>query len=370
MSNQESKNEVKKNLFCRNHYCSALRSKYKGLFKESENNRVLYCSYGDSCRGAHNERDIELFDEIKYFNSINKSKYNFVKLYLAIQNVITNEISKVKDIKFKDGIINYKTYDFIKLLQFWRELAKHYRKLAKEITNVDYPKFMLSDAMEGMVWSLSRLINQCPNNIKLTNAIKNKTQIIVWDVCLANSNNCKEGVHNFYDSLCIDDFYNGKCNCMDLETYNTKKKEIHKNLNYTETEQKYIDTIQKLKEEISDLEKKEKESNKEVSDDGWNHIKSKPNYRNKISQYKTQLYQNENELTKLKEKMNSVLSLRRVHFTDSGMIPFNKAYESYLEEEKIRIEKEKATKPEIKLTHEISKDISKPVIKLKIGIKK
>ena len=65
----------------------------------------------------------------------------------------------------------------------------------------------------------------CEKHIKLD---KTK-EISVKDICCGDIN-CKEGVHNKSDLICIDDMMTGKCSCISREIYTEQKTSLEQEL--------------------------------------------------------------------------------------------------------------------------------------------
>ena len=72
----------------------------------------------------------------------------------------------------------------------------------------DVPKFYLEN--EDDVWSLERVIHYC-QDYKLMVESKG-SPFSVRDICVGHKN-CKHGVHDLKDLVCVDDLIKGTCSC-------------------------------------------------------------------------------------------------------------------------------------------------------------
>lgn len=251
-----------KNLLCREEY-------YKSLV----NSRG--CKYSsENCRGAHTEDEIRLYPHIKKFNEIDKKSYDWYKLYCIIKETIISEKFKVKNDEHKKIIDNIDNYNFIELINIWHDFACYYRKISK--TDITIPQFDLRE-LEDDGWAFDRITRLCKtyNNQKSIN----QSLLTPNDLCLG-SNNCKEGVHNISDLLCKLDFLTGMCPCIKLDEYILMEKELH---NRFEIKAKEILTT-----------------------------------KNFIEKYKMK-----QELSIIYNSIIKLRNSRMLHFSDTGMIPFN-----------------------------------------------
>lgn len=329
MNKFDTKSRFTKNLWCRNtiwkHITNILKT---NIFKETNGCLLRDCKFSSSdCRGAHSTEEIQILPHINKYNQLNKSKYNWVELYLVIINSINNESNKVILESHKQRISNISKLNFIELIQLWRELACYYRKLAKELPNKPYdilcenesiykykcdvPSFNLSD-FEDVSWAFERLTRICPTQEKIYNCIKSKTQITIWDLCLATGINCKEGIHNQNEMICYNDFLNGNCSCSKIKDINIKKIDIQNNINLL------LDELANIQNENVDFELNKKIINRF----SFQLENPKVEINKKINMYKKQI----EELT-----LN-----RKIHYTDNGMIPFENQYREYLLKEEIK----------------------------------
>lgn len=330
MTSQEKvSNITKKNLFCRDTYWKLINQVYgKEVFSSIPGARLRNCTYGDNCRGAHCEEEINLLPHIKAFEYKDKSKLDLVSIYLNIKNVFASSKQVILNPLYIEKLEIYDELNFIELLNLWFEITCYHRKLKKEMkkdtsikseySNPDkIPQFELED--EDTVWSLERLTKLCPLNYDLHRKISSKCDSpTIWDMCLA-SVNCKLGCHNTSYMVCNHDLLTGNCSCISKEEFNDSRQII-------------LDEIEELKEEV-----KEEITAK----------KRKAYLRKRI-----------NKLYKDYENIN-----RKIHLTENGLIPFevqlnnyNKKKEELLRNEerfkKDRVETMKST---------VKKKIVKPI---------
>ena len=361
------------NLWCRDTYWQNIIDTYGfNPFKETNGCHLRKCQFeGSKCRGAHRECDIKPLPHILSYNKINKAKFDWVKLYLAVIKSLSEDKPKVKDVEHQRQLDNITSIDFIQAINLWRDMACIYRKLAKEILpksenpvqrhssgfmySDEVPRFKLPSDLEDVAWSFERLTRHCPVQQKFIRAIESNTKITVWDLCLATGINCKEGTHKPSEMICKSDFLTGKCSCP-----TTAQME--------ESEARLQQSVIELTKNLTDLITQESQ----VKDDGW----SKPKKSRKpVCDPKVAIRQ---EIAKINKQIEALQESRPIHYSEQGMIPFEEQYKTFQENEEIRIkeEQEKAAKNPAKKeswNHDLvdKKEITKPVVKLvKLGAKK
>jgi len=299
----------KKNLYCRDARANEIiRILGESPFKTGKGCNIRECPYGTDCKGAHRKEEIQYYPHILKWKNLNKSTFDFVKMYNEVLESINTDKHKMKGIQEIENSKNIKSkmetiteLNFFSLVQLWHDLACFYRKLAKKIPkkvnnltdsvhtsgykySEDVPKFYLSEEIEDYCWALVRITIVCNTHKVFRENYSKKQKVTIWDICLGDKN-CKEGVHNINEELCTDDFLTGKCNCVSKEEY-TKQKDY-------------------LENKLKTLQEKNTDSrNKSKIDIAYNNI---VNYQ------------------------------RKLHYTDEGMIPFN----IKLEEVKKQIEQTK-----------------------------
>jgi len=237
-----------KNLWCRDAYVSFIKRKLgRNPFKEGRGCHIRECTLGTNCRGAHSADEIRLLPHIFNWEKTDKSTYNFPEVYEEILSIINQQKYTLKDTsEFKSRLEKVNELNFIELIQLWRELACHYRKIAKEIPRKrdwqspeppkthssgyvfsnDVPGFYLTEKVEDNMWAFERMTRICKTRTAFINRInKRDSTITIWDVCCGDKN-CKEGFHHNNEHICFDDFLNGKCDCISKEKYDTDKKQL------------------------------------------------------------------------------------------------------------------------------------------------
>lgn len=324
-----------KNFFCRDTYWQLVNDAYqRPVFKSIKGASLRTCNR-ENCRGAHSEDEIHTLPSIHNFNIMDKSTLNLVKIYNDIILCFDENCTKVKVPEFKTRLNNYKTLNFVEILNLWYDITCYHRKTKRNLTTQnepnefyseydDIPEFFIDN--EDVVWSLERVTKMCSKHQNLLKIIATD-KATIWDICIGSSVNCKSGCHNREDMICHDDFLNGVCRCKSEEEILNEKQEISNDiLKYT----KLLD---------DDL---------------------KPKRRKHFEKNLKELYIRNKSL------------FRKVHLTDQGLIPFNIQMNNYREkinrEEKIKLdekEKEDNTKQEridlLKKT-KVKKIIRKPII--------
>jgi hypothetical protein len=297
-------------------------------------------SKSTECRGAHDEKSIKILPSIYKFNSMKKDTIDWIKLYLEIINVIQSNKSKIHNPEYKQRTSDLTIYNFIEIIQLWRDLACYHRKIAKSLPSnksslpgnnseevdgykykEDVPEFYLSDNFEDITWPFERLTRYCPIQNNFNACLKQNILITIWDVCLATGLNCKEGVHKHNEYVCSDDFLNGSCKCQ---------------------------TVEQINEQVSILEKQILTLEEQVSDTTWTVKKNKKKTDNDPKSL----------ILSIKDKINDLNNSRSIHYSELGMIPFNRHYQDYISVKQKKLE-------ELKLIEQKELELlSKPVIKL------
>jgi hypothetical protein len=287
-------NNFEKHIWCRT-YCG-MSLNIQGY----KIDQIFPCKYGSTCRGAHTKDEIVIKDEIKHWRKCDKSHLNLLSIYDNIIQAIESSKDMVISQKYRAQILNINKMRFDELLMFWFDITCYHRRISKELPTKkswqnpkskpqpmegynfkdDVPTFYLEN--EEDVWSLERTIHMCEKHLGvLTNPRTSVKNICIGDV------NCKEGIHNREELVCIDNMLNGNCSCELKETFNEKKI--------------------KLTTEIKEIEKK---LNPSTDEDGFSVFITK--------KVKDELIQ------KLKEKkIESTNLFRLVHLTEFGLIPLS-----------------------------------------------
>jgi len=324
MSKLDSYENVK-NLFCKTARAKeiiAIIGHNPFVLSNGKEHNIYDCRYGNDCKGAHSSQEFIIYKHINDFNKLDKSKYNFLRIYNEIKDIISKDKNSMKGGKiFEEKIKTINELNFIELIQLWHDLACFYRKLSKEVPfkkmnptskthdsgytfSEEIPKFYLSEAIEEYCWAFYRLTKYCEMWQDFRNKVNKNESVSIHEICIGHLN-CKQGVHNLNEILCQDNFLTGVCSC--------------------ETKEKFENDRDLIKKKIE--EKKEQYGNE-------TNKKKKKEIKDKISSLESKLYKHQ----------------RSMHYTEEGMIPFNLqlvAYKKQKEEEaetkKIEEERELAT---------------------------
>jgi hypothetical protein len=317
----------KQNFFCREELWQLYNSHYGGqVFKSEQGARLRKCTFGADCRGAHSEEQINTLPHNHHFNNMDKSKLDLVAIYNNICEVMESSKRYVKHPTFKKEIATYQNMDFVELLNFWYNITCYHRKTKKELYTNENTYYKKSDTIpeffldnEDIVWPFERVTKMCQKNINLIEKISSDSdKPVIWDIC-CGSINCKEGCHNKSYLLCKQDLLTGQCDCPSNEELESKRQEIDFEIRSTDV------ILSKL---IS--------------------VKKKIAFTNTKRQLQNQL-------------KNTV---RMIHLTEQGLIPFSVQMEEYkrVENEKLKeqIEK-KETREQVLSETVVKKKIKKPV---------
>lgn len=328
------------NLWCRDvmwqHVVETVGRPVETIFTQKNGCTLRSCNKSASeCRGAHNLSDLKILPNIQKYNNLDKSKFDWVKLYTNVLKTMEKDVTRLKKEDHK-SIKNLNSMNFIDLIQLWRELACYYNKVARELPlkkdsngfesihecgftyRDDVPLFKIGDGLEDHAWAFVRLTHLCGLNSKFEESIKSGSLITIWDLCLATGLNCKAGVHKKSEMICIDDFLTGSCSCLSNEQLEAKEIELS---------QKLIELSNNL---VSMIQNKQKD------------VKL--------------LYQ---EIINLEYQIKDLQSSRSIHYTELGMKPFNQQLEDY------QLEKSKQIKPEEKKSDDLKIGlVSGPVVKV------
>lgn len=361
-----------KNLWCREVYWKVIESQLGFRpFKETNGCHLRSCNReSHECRGAHNASELKPFKHIKEFNRVDKATYNWSQLFFELISTLQRDGIRVKSEEHKRIIANVSTMNFFEAIRTWRELACVYRKIAKELptssteftNSEDVPGFYLGSNLEDTAWSFERLTRWCPEHQKFKRAIQSKQQVTIWDICLATGLNCKEGIHEINEKICEEDFLTGKCSCQTIEQISTKQDELEANI---------LDASNKIQEII----KQENAAKEESSNDGFVKAKSRKSKKPQLkADPKVELTQ---QIRQLKKELEELLVSRLIHFSESGMIPFETQYAKWTEERKAKAKLVAETQPKVpskeSWDHGLvdNAKITKPVVKIsKLGAKK
>lgn len=201
------------------------------------------CRFGSKCFNAHDEKDIEkkplisMWERIKDF-----SHFDLGAMMDNILTVMDSSRENVHNPKYRSGVVNVHSLSFIDLLAFWYDISCHHRRIAKELPSKwkwhdksqpmpieeyhyqeDVPKFALTN--EDNVWALERVLHMCPTHSKLCKTRQHNMK----EVC-GGSFNCKYGVHNLNDLVCVDNLLTGECKCASQEDIEMTQTQIREDI--------------------------------------------------------------------------------------------------------------------------------------------
>ena len=356
--------ESTQNLWCRDemwkHVVESVGRPVDTIFTQRNGCTLRCCNkLASECRGAHSLDNLKILPHIERYNNLDKSKFNWVKLYLNILKTMEKDSALLKKENHKSLIKNLNSMNFIELVQLWREMACYYNKTARELPyrkdsngqeNIhecgfayrdDVPLFKIGDGLEEHTWAFVRLTRFCELNKKFEESIKSGNLITIWDLCLATGINCKGGVHKKSEILCIDDFLTGKCSCLSFEQLQTQEIELS---------QKLIELSNQL---VSLIELSSTKSNKQLDTKSNKQLDTKSN---KQPDTTTLLHQ---QIINLENQIKDLQSSRSIHYTELGMKPFNQQYEEYQLEKPVEDKSKVMKNDDIKIGL-----VSGPVIKV------
>ena len=125
------------NLWCRDvmwqHVVETVGRPVETIFTQKNGCTLRSCNKSASeCRGAHNLSDLKILPNIQKYNNLDKSKFDWVKLYTNVLKTMEKDVTRLKKEDHK-SIKNLNSMNFIDLIQLWRELACYYNKVAREL---------------------------------------------------------------------------------------------------------------------------------------------------------------------------------------------------------------------------------------------
>ena len=233
---------------------------------------------------------------------------------------------KLKDVKMHYNNVNFNNtskskYDWIQLyLALIKSLESAKIIINKDSNIIDIIQLWklnsltLSDEYQDFAIAFERTTHYCPDQLKVNTMIMNRKTFELNDLCLGTGLNCRDGVNKPCELLCSMDFMTGKCDCITKDEYNTR--------------------LSRLKSELSNISDQKKLSKKEQ------------------------------EITNLQEYG------RTIHYTDYGMIPFEKQYNEYI---KLKEEESRKNRSHLTVLDDMIRmtQLKNPIISLgKLGCKK
>lgn len=333
-----------RNLWCRYTYAQFIANVFE---KNPFNSRIGRCN-NDHCIGAHHPDEIIEYSHLTSYTNMNKSKINWVQLYINTIETLNRDIYLLHSEEEKRKIKEVSKLNIFETMQLWKDLSIKYRKIVKQLPRKansaasiathasgfkfaeDVPKFLITE-YDDQAWGFERLTRICSIHKSIDEKIKSGEKASIKDLCLATGTNCKEGVHWQEEMLCFDDFLTGTCSCESKFNNDKRKYDVEKE----------IISIQKNIEKIPNTKKNFRTINK-LNDD----------------------------IYELKRVIKSINKSRKKHYTDDGMIPFNICYDEYKKEkekekdelakiEKMTWEKEFGAISEVKEVKKLIKPIKK-----------
>ncbi len=282
---------------------------------------VVECKHGSECYNVHDISEIKIKSHIKEWTEVKKNDINILQIKEIVINTLETGKTMINNPKFCSKIHNIKELEFDEILNLWYEIACHYRKMSNEMKDSKdstiiregfqswdlVPRFELKDPTnkwtEDMIWALERSLHMCP--IYYEQITKKK---YTFDNICCGAINCKLGVHEFNDLICIDNMMEGKCECISMDEYITKKIQLEKKID--DKVKEITTTINDLKQQLTPV----------VDDDGFETTLPKK-MRENISKKITALTI---ELKNIPEQHELNNHFRLVHLTEQGMVPMNK----------------------------------------------
>lgn len=288
-----SKNYIQdKFTWCLPTYASVLENKGYKI------SRYYKCSYGSNCYNCHKLSDFKFKPHVKQWNRKCKEHINLLDIQENIKIVLSTDKSKVRNPKYLSKLHHINTLNFVDLLFFWQDITRYHRKIFNNksfekrnnneyFNKKDIPLFKLNN--EDDIWAFVRCLRMCPQHNEL---LINKSKIYnIKDLC-PGMDNCKIGVHNYKDLVCIDNLLTGSCKCLSQEELDKLK------------ESKLIE-----RKTLIDII-----NNK--SSDGFSMKLSKANKNKFLDNIK----QIDIEINNIKPRM--------IHYTDQKLIPFSERIKS------------------------------------------
>jgi hypothetical protein len=317
---------IEKNLWCRDIYWEIVQEEL-GFNPFREYKR--YCSRTpETCRGAHSIKEIRQFKHLSQFDRLNKSTFDWIEFFNNIKECLHRDGKIIKNHEHIAIISNIENMNFFQVINVWRDMATFYRKFAKDTPSrsivkglavnydgfscsEDIPQFKLSSDIDEVAWSLSRTTRFCQSHLNFKQAISERQKTSIWDVCIATGMNCKEGIHEFNEKLCEQDFLTGTCSCPSIESFRKQQQLL----------QSKLDVAYK---KLSEHQSKEKV----MFEDGFVQVKPKKDK----TDAKAKLTFDYKRANRMLQQHN--LS-RMIHYTEFGFVPFEKQYSDWIEANKI-----------------------------------
>jgi hypothetical protein len=319
-----------KETWCRSYYIKYLTEKnphsYNIVMKG-----YLDCRYKTDCHCAHSPDEIKMKSHIRNFKM--KTDFSDVNLDLIRTNIIDvleQSKTKINEPEWASKINTIHSLPFDELLTFWYNITCHHRSLSNDKHGTtqlkskkqhwfsgdsslpppykgyhykeDVPTFTLEN--EEFIWAFERCLHMCPNY----KCLVEKQQISSFDICCGDVN-CKYGVHDIRDKICIENMLTGLCLCQSDEDAEQKTKAFR--------------TQKKIFQDELDVLCKQLQTS--VSDDGFQiklTKKVKETIEKQITDKKIECQ------TKLSQMIDEIKPRKNmVHLTDKSLIPLSVRFE-------------------------------------------
>ncbi len=324
---------------------------------EGRNGKPLFIRECSGCNGAHNMAQFKCYQDNYTFNHIHKNKYNWIELYHAMIKTLQTDSAKLKDATDKQSITSCLEQNFFDILMTWKTLSTKYRKEIEKCeeagTNHSFPSFTLPDEMDMIAMSLERTTHLCQHTIKMNNAIRTFTKIDISDICLGTGMNCKFGVNLATEMLCTVDFMTGTCGCPKKDYIETRTTEL-------------TTTLVELKKQLAEVEQIDSQPVVTANKFEFTTI-NKPKNKKAVEKL---MFRIQDQIKQVTLELKQIKNTRMIHYTDTGMVPFEKQLQAYTdmkaEEERMASAKLQSLDDLIKVTQQ-----AKPIVSLgKLGKKK
>ncbi len=226
-----------KSIWCRSYYGMDLNKKG---YKITE---IYPCKFGEKCHGAHTADEIIEKAKIKKWKKADKSNINVLEFMESVIDILEKNREMIQNTKYRSKIPNIHKMRIDELLMFWYEVFYYHHNISKKLPTKkawtdtkskplpiegfhykdDVPNFYIDNED---IWDLERMLHMCPKYI----ALDKEVRMSVKNICVGDIN-CKEGVHDINDLICIDNLITGSCSCISSEEFENNKTKITEEIN-------------------------------------------------------------------------------------------------------------------------------------------
>jgi len=255
-----------KTIWCRSYYGMNLN---KQGYKISD---IYPCKFGETCRGAHTSDEVIEKHCIKKWKKCDKSHIDILDLMEKVITILEKNKEIVQNTKYRCKLLTINKMRIDELFIFWYDIFYYHHRIAKELPSKkawtnhkskpqpiegynfkdDVPSFYIEN---DDLWSIERMLHLCEK----FKSLDKSTKMSVKNICIGDIN-CKEGVHDVNNLICIDNLMNGSCSCISIDNYNSNKTKIMKEielinnqLNPEEEDGFIINITKKKKDELNSL---------------------------------------------------------------------------------------------------------------------